>query len=253
MSFITTMAVPDGIIMLGDLLCARVRNKDGAIPEIPLVGTKFYKKLFSMNDNIGISLCGCGDYAGQKGLDLSSQVKEFCRKKSFDNPREAAEALLDYILYGDNKCDYHDRQHYYSAYGEPEFVVHVAGYWKHKENGLMQPSVYAICTVPSLLQEGWQRIGYAGSTGLWQCGNMRQIKHYVGMINNDKDFIGHCTLQDAVNAVLHIFDAARGFEWMIDHIETMSEDFEMLALTKDGIKWLRKHELEVKEKREVIL
>lgn len=252
MSFITTMAVPDGIIMLGDMLCSYF-TPHKELPGYQRVGSCYYKKLHSMSNNIGISMCGASDYAGLKGLDLGRQIDEFCRKKSFNGPREAAEALLDYILYGDNKCNYSDRQFYYNAHGEPEFVIHVAGYFKNNKNELIQPSVYTICTVRSLIQEGWQRIGYEGSAGLWQCGNMRQIKPYVDTINADKDFIGHCTLQEAVNAVMYIYNAARGFEWMIDRIESISEEFEMLAITKDGIKWLRQHELQVKEIEEVNL
>jgi len=256
MSFIVTIAVKDGIIMLGDMLCSNnFENKN--LPGVHIAGTNFYKKLFTMNDNIGISFCGNGTYEDW-GQELNQNVNEFCNKKSFDNPQDAAYALLDYILYGDNKTEagkHHaeEMKKRYAAGGEPQFVAHVAGYFKHKEKGLIQPSVYTICTVRSLLQEGWKRIGYEGDTGLWQCGNMRQIKHYVDMIKKDKEFIDHLTLQEAVNAVKFIFDTARGFEWLVDHIVTISENFEMLAITNNGIKWLKKHELELEEKQEVIL
>jgi len=264
MSFITTMAVKDGIIMLGDMLCSNssIKNKDTGLP---LTGTNYYKKLFAMNDSIGISFCGNGTYE-KRGQELNQNVNEFCRNNTFDNPHDAAGALLNYILYRDGHLHGEEMRKKYKIDGEPEFVIHVAGYVKSQTlvplNGQKEyqekidrpyPEVCTICTVPSLVNEGWKRISREGPTGLWQCGNMRQIKHYVDKIKNDKDFINHLTLQEAVNAVKFIFDAARGFEWLADHIKTMSEDFEMLAITPDGVKWLKKHELELKETREVIL
>jgi len=244
------------------------------MPDYQIVGTNYFKKLYSMNDNIGVSFSSAKsrDYENGHG-EIDELVEEFCRKKTFNSPEDAAHALLDYVLYRDSPIHREEMRKHYALDGEPQFVIHVAGYEKFRTLVPVNPStgqldfqkehqeeiddpypvVCTICTVPGLRQQGWKRISHERSTGLWQCGNMRQIKPYVDMINNDKDFLDHLTLQEAVNATMYLFNAARGFEWMIDHIKTISEDFEMLSITSDGIKWLKKHELEVKEKQEVIL
>jgi hypothetical protein len=91
-----------------------------------------------------------------------------------------------------------------------------------------------------------------GNKGFLQSGDQRRVHTYAEHINQDKYFLDHCTLQDAVNASKALFDMARGLQWILDHDKAISEEFEMLALTPDGIKWLKKHELEVKENVPVI-
>jgi hypothetical protein len=256
--------------MLGDLLQTRGYNQNSDLPNIPLVGSKYYKKLFSMGDNIGISFCNRGNKYENLGIEMGQLINKFCREKSFNSPDEAAEALLNYIKHGGDfdRVRAKGLQDHYDLDGEPEYVIHVAGYSKNKyEQKEIQirdkpvqvvvehkSGMYRICTCKDLLQEGESVISSKISDiglGFWQCGNMRQIKEYVDKISNNKDFLEHCTLQDAVNATMYVYNAARGFEWMIDRIETISEDFEMLSITKDGLRWLKKHELELKENLEV--
>ena len=255
MSYISTMAVPDGIVMLGDMLQSRGKSKSNEIPDIPLVGSKYYKKLYAMNNSVGISFATRGNKYESKGIEIGRLIKKFCEEKPYTSPAEAARALREYIKYGGGTAIKDEFDKMYALDGEPEYVIHIAGLNESitpptptSFGSIQLPGVYTICTAPDLLQmhgshivDGSQRVGF------WQCGNMRQIKEYVETINNDKDFITHCTLQDAIDATMYIYNAARGFEWMIDRIETISERFELLVITKDGIKWLKQHELEVKE------
>jgi hypothetical protein len=245
------MMVPDGIIMLADMKAiSPYPAKD--IPKIHMTGTDYHRKLFTMGDNIGVS-CVSGKLYPEK-MPLSDLIGEFCRANTFNGPQDAAYALYTYIRKGgDVRHSPGDLEALYELDGEDQYIIHVAGYHKHNEKGLVAPAMYRICTIRSELKEGESKIEYKGDIGIMQCGYMRHINNFIEQINADKVFLRQCPLQDAVNASKYLFDATRAFEWLIDHINTISEEFEMIALTQDGIKWLRKHELEIKNNPEVKL
>jgi hypothetical protein len=247
MSFISAMAVPDGIIMMADMQVTLGAFKDDA----PGVSTKYAKKLFTMGDNIAVSHASrTTGRLGKYGQDSGGLINEFCRANTFRDPQKATYALYDYIKKGGSNAHHAENlRKDYELNGEDEYVIFVAGYVRHEGKGLICPSVYRIST----LEEDEVKIAYKGCEGFMQCGNMTHVWQYVEKINADKDFLHNCTLQDAVDASKIIFDMARGLERLIDHIDTISENFEMLALTPDGVRWLRKHELEIKQEPEVTL
>ena len=236
MSYISTMAVNEGIIMLADMQVIRGQTEYKA----PSIATTSYHKLFSIGDNIGIAICTNNSFT-RRTQSYSQLIKEFCNDNVFQYPHDAAIELQNYL--SKVSCSYEQLQ----QYGEDQYVIHVAGYNKPDTptNGFIHTDgVYSICTIKDMQEK---KIEHKGQKGYWQCGNMIHVSQYVEKINNDKERIDRYTLQDAVDTSKAIFDVARALEHHVDHIDTISENFEMIAITKDGIQWVKKHELRIKE------
>lgn len=239
MSYISTMGVSvlsEGIVMLTDMqLTHRTQMSEN---HLFTIANKSYRKLFTIGDNIGVSFCGA--LGRITNIPYNVLIDEFCRRNIFRSPQEAANAIHEYIVCHCNNKDL------VKIDGECEYVVHIAGYIKH-EKGLVCPSMYRISTLRCETKSGYRIIEYKGDKGFMQCGNMLRITQYVNLINSNQDLLDHLTLQEAVDTSKTMFDVARGLERCIDRMDTISENFEMIALTPDGIKWLKKAELEVKD------
>jgi len=65
------------------------------------------------------------------------------------------------------------------------------------------------------------------------------------MINSSKYYEAY-TLQDAADISKFAIDTVRGLDRFIDFQDCVSEKIEMIAITRDDLKWLIKQELECK-------
>jgi len=243
MSYITTMVVCEGIIMAADrqitqtastrkldlqmannntmeqqiasLFNQKLSNLDDLFKK-PL--TRSAKKLFTMGNNIGIAM-GQTMYT-RNHVSLSIYVDDFCRKHTFDKPKEAAEKLLKYLR---NIDDSVDTILFLAGFdNDPELLSGEAYYIKVKDNE------YGSMKMPGF--------NYAGAN--------EYFFDYSNKINAREKILSY-TLQDAVNICKLATDICRGLERYLDFNEAISDDIEMIAITKDGIQWLKKAELTI--------
>jgi len=215
MSHITTMAINDGIIMLGDRLVggrARILKR----------------KLFSTG-NIGLScLCHFGNEKEGMPLGESGAIAEFCKTNSFNSPKEAAEKFYQYLK--DDLC---------KKFGISIYVAHIAGY-----NGV--PEMYRISNLEEdrkITTFGSSELKFFGNKGFMQygCGGW-YAEQYADMINSQKglSLLNNYTLQDALDFSKLIHTMCRGLMKHLERKEEISEEIDVLALTSEGIQWLRK-------------
>ena len=255
MSYISTMAVNDGIVMMADMQAVRSQTKFDA----PRIGSTSYKKLYTIGENIGV--CFASANLKYKEIKLERLVNQFCKDNFFDDPKVAARALHNYICTGGLPVNCETSQGLKNSIeldGFPEYVIHVAGYYSKDKlaelkaqypNVSNSPCVYILNTTKDK-DISPHLIGCQPTPTFIQCGNMIHVHQYVKQISSDKEFMDQCNLQDAVDTSKAIFDVARILERTVDHITTISEEFEMLVITENGIQWLKKHELEVRENKE---
>jgi len=244
MSYITTMVLCEGIIMSADrqitqrastrkidvqmanniieqqisnLFNQELSNLDNLFKR-PL--TRTAKKLFTMGDNIGIAM-GQTMFTNNNYIPVSLYVEHFCRNNNFDNPKEAAEKLLEYLRQVDSTIN---TTLFIAGYNKSDLdtLSGVAYYVKVKENK------YGNMKMPGF--------NYAGANDYFS--------DYSNKINTCENILKY-TLQDAVNICKLATDICRGLERYIDFNEAISDDIEMIAITKDGIQWLKKAELAI--------
>jgi hypothetical protein len=217
MSYISTMAVNDGIIMLAD---RRVGNiKSG---ERPL----FKRKLFTTG-NIGV--CFLSHYCTK---DPFLSIEQFCEHKHFNGPMEAAEGIHKHI-----------RTDLTESVGTM-CVIQIAGYNKSDN----KPAVYTID-----YRQGEEIIGkfgnetckYRGDRGFFHFGCADgYIEQYAEMINKS-EFIRICSLQEAADWSVLMHSFGKGMIRYMSLRDDISDEIDVIAITPEGIRWLRKPELEV--------
>jgi hypothetical protein len=125
MSYISTMAVTDGIIMMADMRSFRTGGRNDY--------TDYSKKLFTMGDNIGIAYTGKGTKYLRQGMEPGHLIDRFCREYTYDDPRTAAHDLYKYIHnVSDLTCTPDFVNKLYALDGEDEYLIQIAGYFKHE-------------------------------------------------------------------------------------------------------------------------
>jgi 20S proteasome alpha/beta subunit len=206
------MAVTNGIVMAADRQAMHSGNK---------VLTRSVHKLFAIGSNVGVSCVGMTDPQTELYLQLLSEGK------TFDNPKEAAAAIKNFLI---NEINIE-----ISKDADMDNVIFVAGYDK-KKGRIPVPEVYYIS-----IQNN--DITTVGSWGFTHIGSSNYFEPYQDRINSNR--VGY-SLQDAVDICKLAFDLSRGLEKYLDFEDNISPDIEMLAITPSGIKWILKKELEVK-------
>lgn len=224
MSHISTMAVREGIVMTADRMFMAVGKR-----EIPI----FKKKLFTMGDNIGLSiLC----HYASNDIDLYHELANYCRNYSFNNVREAFETLWEWFI-----------PNLYKYCNGSTYIMHIAGYDKIKTiSGRMytepEPKMYCITNYKTD-QEGVlvprERFMCHG------CGS-DSVKQYGDMVNRVIDYNDY-SLQDAVDFSKLIHTMGREYMRFMCRMDAISEDIDMIAVTPDGIQQIKRYEMKLIE------
>jgi hypothetical protein len=121
-----------------------------------------------------------------------------------------------------------------SADDTMDLTIHFAGY--DKSYGFFLPELYEI----NILQKIFK---YHGNTGIAVAG---ANDYFMPFTEKIKEQINLYNLQDAVDICCLAIDMSRRLEKHIDFRETIS-DFDMVAITLDGLQWLKKAKLEVRQ------
>jgi len=243
MSYITTMGVPSGVIMAADRQITQKAQIQTELPEGRNDNETFIlntiartyeptfamlknyarpisrtvKKLFTIGDNIGVNM---GQTLHTKeGIPVSVFMDYFCRTKSFDDPEIAAKELCNYL---------------HGIDGNMDTIIHLAGYDK-TEPDILTPEVYRISikenTVFSMKNYGFHYAGY----------NDYFLQHCEKIDEN----IFKYSLQDAADICNFAITMCRTLSKYLDFNSGISDDIEMIAITHNGIQWIKKAELKL--------
>jgi len=242
MSYITTMAVPSGVIMAAD----RQITQKAAVPQTqlpegrndsetfilntitrsyePLIAmlkeyekplSRTVNKLFTIGDNIGVNM-GQTMFT-EKKVPVSLYVDYFCRAKNFDDPETAAKELCAYL---------------HGIDGNMDTILYLAGYDK-TEPDVLTPEVYRISiknnAVNPISNYSFHYAGYSD-----------YFLQYCEKVNRN---IFEYSLQDAADICNFAITMCRTLGWYLDFNCGISDDIEMIAVTHSGIQWLKKAEL----------
>jgi len=255
MSYISTMKVNDGFIMLADMQLCRKRGRIDIEWDAPKVISVSSRKLWTIGNNIGISLTAASQRYVRHGHIYTVLLNRFCNEHTFSTPREAAFALHDFIYSGGrDKAHVEYMEKCYDLDGEDKYLFHVAGYEIDEKRGLVNPNLYCVNTIHCSDSRKEPVVFAREGKGYIQCEYEIHIAEFINQINADKEeaFYNY-SLQNAVDISKTLFDIARGAQRIINRVNTISENFEMIALTPDGIQWLKKYELKVREDDEEVL
>jgi hypothetical protein len=245
MSMIVTMTTPYGIVMAADhqitqfpkreqvsgglnvqdhinkLLANNVQNICDQIYEKnknfykPL--TKSAKKLFAIGDNMAFST---GKVLHTKEFyPVELLAEQFCRKNTFTKPEDVAKSLFDFMCSKDDGMD---------------LYIHLAGY--NKDNDGFIPEFYDINIVE-------KKCKYLGCTGFQYAGANDYFTLYTERLASQVMFY---TVQDAINICRLAIDMSRRLGRYLDFEETISEDEDVIAITIDGLQWIKRAKLEVR-------
>jgi hypothetical protein len=184
--------------------------------------TKTARKLFTMSDNIGVSMGN--EMYNEQGLPMGVYVDFFCRNNTFDKPHEAAVVLLAYLR---------------KVGGNVDTILHLAGYDKSNIDAL-SPEMYHLSLKDNKISGG-------PDLAFWYGGFNDYFKPFYEKINDrEKKLIFRYSLQDAAIIAKTAIDMSRFLSQYIDFKDGISDDIEMIGITPNGIQWLRKAELEIK-------
>jgi hypothetical protein len=175
------------------------------------------KKLFAKVDNIGLAM-GKTMHTSKK-FPVNLLVSSFCKKNNFDTPKEAVEKLLEYLRSKDPEMD---------------TIILLAGYDKTSEEFPL-PEMYHISVKNNAAS-------FYGNMGFLYAGNNDYFKPYSDRIRQEQNILDY-SLQDAVDICQLATHMSRELDRLIDFRDTVSEDIEMIAITLDGIQWIKKAEL----------
>jgi hypothetical protein len=236
MSFISSMIVDGGVIMMADGQATAWPNLSStlstlkelnahegdiiylrdSVKQFTRVTTRTEKKLFTMGDNIGINFATAEAFQGDK--PLIGLIEDFCMNNNYTNIREAAHSLLQYL------CE-HRKAGVVTAYiagydvSENKYRMYQVTTW-HPNTGKEETTIY-----------GERGFSYRASNS-----HVRNL----GMVDF-RDF----SLQDAIDYTKFAFDTSRGMMRFYDKVDSISDDFEMIAIMRSGIQWIKKRELRV--------
>jgi hypothetical protein len=220
------MAIGEGVIMLADRLVENEKKDNGA-------KRIFKRKVFTIGNNIGLScLCHYNTKGSVHPIGEQGAIANFCKAHTFRTPQEAAQAFSDRLC--NSWCD---------TFKISMYVAHISGFNAGK------PEMYLI----SNLNEAETGIGshvlkFCGNKGLMGNGNGKWFfRQYIDMINSDAGLklLDDYSLQDAVNFSKLLHTMGRGLRLYLDLEEKVSEDFDVLSITPNGIQRLKRQELEV--------
>jgi hypothetical protein len=116
-----------------------------------------------------------------------------------------------------------------------DLYIHLAGY--DKENDYFIPEFYEI-----KIAEG--KCEFKGNTGFMYAGANDYFTPFTSKIANQ---IMMYSVQDAVDICCLAIEMSRKLGRYMDFTETISEDFEIIVITLDGLQWVKKAKLEVKQ------
>ena len=219
MSYITTMAVPEGVIMAADRMIVEYIGELGfEAPDGFREATKDYnrpltrtaKKLFAIGGNIG-GIIGQTMYTNQ-GLPVSMFIDHFCNNNDFDEPRQAAEKLAEYI---------------HGIDGNMDTIMVLAGYNRNTPDVLSSESYNIVIKT--------KEVERLSSFGFCYAGTNSYFGPYNEKINEN---ILRYTLQDAANVCKFATDMSRGLDRYLNFKEAITEDIDMIAITRCGMQWL---------------
>jgi hypothetical protein len=182
------------------------------------VATKSTKKLFAVSNNIAFST---GQTLHTKEFyPVELLADQFCRKNTFDKPKDAAQSLFEFMSSKDDVMDLH---------------IHLAGYDKEKDYFI--PEFYEIKTA-----EG--KCEYKGNTGFLYAGANDYFTPFTRKIGSQ---VMIYSIQDAVDICCLAIEMNRKLGLYMDFQEIISEDYEIIVITLDGLQWVKKAKLEVKQ------
>jgi len=216
MSYISVMAVGEGIIMTAD--------RQVTTPKDNRIMTKTASKIFTIGDNIGVVIGGEMYAIAEKKL-ISLLFGEFCKHNTFENPKNAADKIFDFLCSIETSGDYLG------------IIALVAGY-DRKNNST---EIYYIATQA-------KELSYCGDLGFINITKNYHFKPCMDKINEKLSGCGymHYTLQDSIDISKFGIDMTRFIDRYIEFRDYISDDIEMLSITPQGIQWIIKKELEAK-------
>ena len=239
MSYIVTMLTQGGIVMAADRQITQFPTKEKIESDMPnelfavqhvcdLLYEKnknFYKpltksarKLFTIGDNMAFSM-------GQELLTkdfypVELLADQFCRKNTFDKPTDAAQSLFDFMCSKDENMN---------------LYIHFAGYDKSNTERFT-PEFYDI-------KISEKKCEFMGHTGFMYAGANDYFTPYTEKLANQ---IMVYTVQDAIDICQLAIDMSRRLGRYLDFKETISPDEEIVAITPNGIQWVKKSKLEAR-------
>jgi len=243
MSMIVTTVVPDGIVMAADsastyYIFADMKNiftcnyeqavknaQMGTVSPTPenvlrsSTGSRYTNKIHVMGN---IAFIHGSSMGGDMDVKIDPYVDNFCRKNNYDKPKEAAQGLLDYLR---GKFPNHNASFMVGGYNEDELPYAETFMVNIKDNQIVQMS-------------GKNQYGILFMSANDYFSNFREL------INRN---IKHFALQDAIDATMWAFDISMKCERFIDLKREIWPPIDVLVITPEGVQWVQRKKLEVKE------
>ena len=235
MSMIISIVHPDGIVMAADrarsrhiiaqdmnYLWALIQDKNlqKAVVDSHTNGdnlsfcyTNTEIKIQTFKNNIAVSSGGMWQ---TKGGSLNSHVDHFFNTHDFKTPREAAEALLEYIK---------------TKHPNLKSGFHVCGYNPANGDTPPRPCMYFVNTLEYKLEA----IGENGNTGIFQhAANNSMIEFSKALANN----ISGLTLQDMVEYAAFAIKSSAMYEKYVLSSNRI-QGLDILVITPNKTEWVK--------------
>ena len=227
MSMIVTTVVPRGIVMAADSGNSVLEASKPFMPHFDSsrVISKSFEKLFSMPNNIGISLAH--EWITSEGKPIHPYVDHFINNNAFETPKEAAEALLIYTRSIDPNLD---------------IKFHVAGY---EPSGKNEPSL-ACAYLIKAKDNSITLFNQPGAGGVMFCGAANYLSFFTPLITQN---VGLYSLQDAVDLSVFAIKMSSELHRFIAFSEVISDPIDVLVISQSGLEWVNRKSLQVKSKR----
>jgi hypothetical protein len=246
MSMIVTTVVPDGIVMAADSATTHFTYADmkniftgnfeeaarnagaGAVPpsrENVLSWSTLSRYTNKINVMKGdkIAVLYGNEMMTEGNVPLEPVVGNFCLENSFDNPKDAAQALLAYLRGG---------------FAQQDATFMIGGY-SRAGSDIPFPETWHINIKSGEMTQMTGR----GQYGMLFCSANEYFKNFRELIN--KNAYAYA-LQDAVDATMFAFDVAMKCERFIDLKTFIWPPIDVLVITQAGVQWIQRKKPEVK-------
>jgi hypothetical protein len=157
-------------------------------------------------------------------VSLDPYVQNFCLKNRFVYPKDAAQALLEYIR---------------SGFPNQDATFMIGGY-NNTDGEIPYPETWHI----NIKGNELTRMSGKGEYGMLYNSANDYFKNFRELINKNAC---HFALQDAVDVTMWAFDISMKSERFIDLKKFIWPPIDVLAITQSGVQWIQRKKLEVKD------
>jgi hypothetical protein len=219
---IVTTVSPKGIVMAADSGNSIVEAGKPFMPYFDSSRSisKSFEKLYSMPNNIGISMAH--EWITADGKPIHPYFDYFIKHNTFSTPKDAAQSLLEYMRSIDPNLD---------------IKFHVAGYESPEKS---EPPI-ACAYLVKVKDNSITLFNQPGSGGIMYCGAANYFSFFTPIITQN---MGFYSLQDAVDVSVFAITMSAKLHRFMAMSDIIGGPIDVLVISPNSLEWVHRKTLQ---------